>query len=79
MGKGFSPALSALRVIEGLTAAEPSELKRYGGEYISALRWFTPQPPHRPPPPTNTRPSGTSTALLWYVRGSDADASVVHV
>jgi hypothetical protein len=45
-------------------------LSRFGGVKISPSKWFVAQSPQRPPPPVNTRPSGISSATLWYVRGT---------
>ena len=71
-------AVAGAVVITGRDAAVPSALSRYGGVKISPSKWFVPQVPHRPPPPVKTRPSGISSATLWYVRGIAAAASVVN-
>jgi hypothetical protein len=57
-----------LTVIVGRGASDPSAANRYGGEKISASRWLAEHLPQSPPPPVNTRPSGSSAPVLWYVR-----------
>lgn len=74
-----APTKPLSMLISGRAAAVPSELSKYGGEYISPSKWLEGHPPHRPPPPTNTLPSCTKTALLWYVLGTFRSASVRNV
>src|SRR5690242_19355109 len=72
-------AVAGAAVMTGRDAALPSEFSRFGGVKISPSKWLVAQPvPHRPPPPVNTRPSGISSATLWYVRGTAAGAMVVN-
>src|SRR3712207_1478715 len=58
----------------GRVFSEPSSSSRYGGVRISPSQWFVLHLPHRPPPPEKTRPSGSRTATLWYVRGTASGA-----
>src|SRR5688500_5340004 len=53
-------------------------LNRYGGEKVSADAKSV-APAVRPPPAISTRPSGSSSAVDWYPRGSRAGAAGRHV
>ena len=60
-----SEALVGALVMAGHGAALPSAVRRYGGVKISPSAWLMAQPPHSPPPPVKTRPSGRRRAPLW--------------
>src|SRR5688500_15340656 len=53
-------------------------LNRYGGEKVSADAKSV-APAVRPPPAISTRPSGSSSAVDWYPRGSRVGAAARHV
>src|SRR5215475_8790678 len=57
-------AVAGALVMTGRGAGVPSGLSRYGGVKICPSGWLVLQLPHRPPPPENTRPSGSSMATL---------------
>src|SRR4051812_45232483 len=72
-------AVVGAAVIVGRGLGVPSALSRYGGVKISPSKRLVGQEPHSPPPPEKTRPSGRSSATLWYVRGTACGARGVKV
>jgi hypothetical protein len=57
-------AVAGALTMPGRALAVPSGLRRYGGVKICPLGWFVAHVPQSPPPPENTRPSGSRTATL---------------
>src|SRR5206468_2030024 len=69
--------LAGAEEICGRGASFPVASNRYGGEKISAVSCAVAFDPS-PLPAVSTRASGSSTAVEWYTRMTDALASVDH-